>query len=401
VNEEIDKALGLLDLGKSQEALTKFFLLLGRIEDKDGFRHEKARLYNNIGVAYNLQRQTDRAIEYFQKAVNTEENFTVGLTNLSAAYITKGEEAKGEIEKQKFIKNAEMILQPLWEEFSDKSATSVLQVQMRLLRTKEGIPGLITFIKNQSNNLPAKHFSSNATLAFMVASTYLEAHEPELALDYAKKAYDLDKDDPETLFLRGRSYMSIAIKENAPISATYWTDILPVFSKKENLKKALKDIDETIDDAASKGMEFILPQAYFLQSMGNIWAGEEIKPLPSIEMEGMEDQKHFLEFVLSFRKRDYEHSYAILKSLDEYGNIPYEEKFRIARAYLYHGQPEIAKELFDSIKDEATKRENVLYWMDYSVVATLLGEKNSAILSAAKAREVATGERRRDDVYLC
>lgn len=398
VNEEIDQALVLLDQGKTQEALTKFFLLLGGIEDKKGFDHEKARLYNNIGVAYNFEKNTDKAIEYFRKAVDAEDNFTVGLINLAAAYITNSEGILDTEQGKKELEKAEKIILPLWKGFTDKSVSNILQVYMRFIRTKQGVNGLIDFIENQNDTPAGRLFHTNGTLAFIVSSTYLEAHKPESALEFAKKAYNLEKNDPEVLFLRGRTFISLSIKENFPSSINYWKDIVPIFLKKDNLKKGIKDLDDAMEMATQNETTFILPQLYFLQRMSRIWLGEN-QSIPSIDMKDMEDEKRFLEMYEAFKKRDYEHSYSILKQHKEFQTMPYEEKFRIARAYLYHGQPEISKELFDSIREEAIKREDYMYWLDYSVIATLLGEKNLAILAAIKAREVAKGDKARRIVH--
>lgn len=395
VNEEIDKVLPLLEINP-QESLTKLFLVLGKIEDKQGFAHEKARVYNNIGVAFNVQKETDKAIEFFKKAITTEDNFVVALANLAAAYITKGELTNDKVIIENQLKKAGEIIIPLWNQYSATSPTNVLQVYMRYIRTQDGLEGLKEFIKIQlEKGAVGKLFSTNATLAFIVGSTYLETHEPELAIKYAKIACDLEKKDPEILFLRGRAYMSLAIKENAPTSTSYWKDIVPVFSKKDNLKKAIKDFDETMDLAVNMDIKYMFPQIYFLQRMARIWMGEYDEAVPPVDMSEMKDQKQFLEFVDAFHNRDYEHSYSLLKDLEEFKSMPYEEKFRIERAFLFFGQPEISMRLLDSIRDEAVKNEDYLYWIDCSVVSTLLGDKNQAIFAATKAREVAKGKGRK------
>ncbi len=145
VNEEIDKILPMLEI-RPQEALTKLFLVLGRIEDKHEFAHEKARVYNNIGVAYNVQNEIDKAIDYFKKAVTTEADFIVALSNLAAAYISKSELTDDKLQIDKNLKYAEDIIVPLWNQYSNNSSTNVLQVYMKFVRAKYGIEKLIEFI---------------------------------------------------------------------------------------------------------------------------------------------------------------------------------------------------------------------------------------------------------------
>lgn len=398
VNEEIDKVLPLLNQGKTQEVLPTLFLLLGEIEDKEGFAHEKARLYNNIGVAYSFEKNIDKEIEYFQKAVAAEDNFVIAMANLAAAYITKSCETSNNENAQKELDKAAKIIVPLWNGFTETSASSILQVYMRFVRAKRGLNGLIDFIKEQDNTPASRLFQSNGTFAFIIGSTYLEAHEPERALEFAKKAYDIEKNDPEVLYLRGRAFISLSIKENFPSSSRYWQDIVPVFAKKDNLRKGIKDIDSAMEMATRKEITHMLPQLSFLQRMSRIWLGED-HIAPPDDMKGMEEEKHLLEMYDAFKKRDYEHSYFLLKQNKEFSIMPYEEKIRIARAYLCRGQPEISKELFDSIREQAIKREDYIYWLDYSVIATLLGEKNMAILAAIKAREVAKGDEARRTVH--
>lgn len=103
----------------------------------------------------------------------------------------------------------------------------------------------------------------------------------------------------------------------------------------------------------------------------------------------------FIGVVQTFRKKEYAASYTALKALPGFEQMPYEELKRIARAYLYNGQPEISKDIYSRIEERANKMKDVTYWLDMSMVYALLGDKNNTLIAAGKARDMAEDEYRK------
>lgn len=389
VDEEIKTAKDLLDRGSIEEAKTLLFKILGKIEDKPDFSNELAKVYNNIGVACSIEDKLDDAIEYFRKAVKANIDFIIAVKNLAAVHINKSQklpeaEAKSELEK------AQKILQPLMVGAEKDQNPAILQIYLKLVRAKEGVSGVINFIEKSTQY--SQLFTSDDVLSLTVGHFYLEAGQLDNALKFADISCNL-KRDVESLLLRGRVGLAIALeKDTVPYSVGY-SDIAPEFQKNTHLNKAKADFDEAMSVAKEKELTLFYDEIFYFQNVVRMWLGEQqlkrmTLPISDIPHEATLGDK-FLEAVEAFRRRDFEVSFSLLKSLPDFDKIAYKEVIRIARAFLYNGCPEIALELYQKIEGEATTKHDYQYWLDVSLVQVLLGDKNKAILVASKAREFA------------
>lgn len=386
INEEIKTAKDLLDRGNIGDSKTLLFKTLGKIEDKPDFRNELAKVYNNIGVACSIEDRLDDAISYFRKAVKANTDFIVAVKNLAAVHINKSQklseqEAKGELDK------AQEILQPLMAETERGQKPEILQIYLKLIRNKEGISGVISFIEKSTQY--SQLFISDDVLSLTVGHFYLEAEQLDNALKFADISCEL-KRDVESLLLRGRVILAIALEKDAVPYAVGYSDIAPEFQKKTHLNKAKANFDEAMSVAREKELTLFYDEVFYFQNVVRTWLKEQklkrmALPISDIPHESTLGDK-FLEAVEAFRKRDFEISFSLLKSLPDFDKISYKETIRIARAFLYNGCPEIALELFQKIEEEATNKHDFQYWLDVSLVQVLLGDKNKAILAASKAR---------------
>lgn len=386
IDEEIKAAKDLLDRGSIGEAKTLLFKTLGKIEDKPDFGNELAKVYNNIGVACSIEDRLDDAISYFRKAVRANTDFIIAVKNLAAVHINKSQklseqEAKSELDK------AQEILQPLMVGAEKNQDPAILQVYLKLVRAKEGISGVIGFIEKGTQY--SQLFTSDDILSLTVGHFYLEAGQLDNALKFADISCKL-KRDIESLLLRGRVMLAIALEKDAVPYAVGYSDIAPEFQKKTHLNKAKADFDEAMSVAREKELMLFYDEVFYFQNVVRTWLGEQklkrmALPISDIPHESTLGDK-FLEAVEVFRKRDFEVSVSLLKSLPDFDKISYKETIRIARAFLYNGCPEIALDLFQKIEKEATSKHDFQYWLDISLVEVLLGDKNKAILAASKAR---------------
>lgn len=411
-DEEIDLALSYLKKGEIEQAKERFFLILGKVQGRADLNHQLARVYNNIGVAFNVEKKTDDAIEYFKKAIATENDFIKAQTNLASGYLLKVEEIRDLIEKEqdqtekknleeqlnKNLEKAKAIIVPLWENFEKTNDPIVLQKYMHLLRVELGIGKVAEFIEKQvKKDQGRKIFNSNGTLAFIAGETYLASYKPDEALHYANLACKLDP-DVETLVLRGRVRIALALKDDTDRAHEDYKEITPPFTKKGNLKKAQADFDAALEVAIKKEQKFWYSELGYFLRLTSIWLGDTDyrgNQPSNLESDKSALGQEFLKVIQLFRSGDIELSYPALKALPQFDSLPYEEIFRYARVYLNNGFPEIALDLFKRIEDQSIARGDYFYWFDMSLIYVLLGYKNQAIMAASRAKELAKGNGRR------
>lgn len=411
-NEEIDNALSYLNKGETEQAKERFFLILGKLQGKDGLKHELARVYNNIGVAFNIDRKTDDAIEYFKKAVSAEKDFLTPQTNLASAYLLKVEDLQAILTKEqdsatrklleeqvsKNLEKAKTIITPLWSNFEQTKDPVVLQKYMHFLRVESGVSQVKSFIEEQvKKDSGKKIFNSSGTLSFIAGETYLANYLPEEALSYANIACKLDP-DVETLVLRGRVRIALALKNDVDIRRDDYKDITPSFIKNTNLKNAQADFDSAMEIAIKKEQKFWYANLGYFLRLTSIWLGDtEYKGKQPNTLEGDKSSlgEEFIQTIQLFRSGNIELSYNALKSLPLFDTLPYEEIFRYARVYLNNGFPEIALDLFKKIEEQSITRGDYFYWFDMSLIYVLLEVKNQAIMAASRAKEIARGSGRR------
>jgi excisionase family DNA binding protein len=395
INEDIDQALSLLDKHQIDAAKPLFFQILGKIEGKTGFNHELARIYNNLGVILTEENNIDKAIEYYRKASEAEANFNVALSNLASAYLKKSEISPSD-ESAKELDKAESIIVPLWESVKNDPKPPFIQVYMYFLKRKFGLQKLLEFIEEFTNKTPSEFFENHPRLSFAIATHFLEARKPERALYYAETALSKEK-VPETLVLKGQILMAIAMDKDTNRTSSIYDDIAPKFHDNTRIDQAIKTFDEAMELAVQEQDISYYSTIFHMQQISRIWGGADLDKVTvpdKLENNELSPAADFIKSVKAFRNRNFETSFDLLRSLPDFPNLPYEEIRRLGRVFLYNGSPEIARKLFDRIEDQSNQRKDVDYWLDCSVVAVLLNEKNRAITAANTAKSLAEGSDR-------
>jgi len=387
ISIEIDEALVLMESGKIQQALTNFFIILGKVQGKSGLAHELARTYNNIGVAYNRLGQDEEAIQYFRKALEAEIEFLVPATNLASTFILQAELTEDRKEKSALLQKAAKIIEPLMIEFGQEFESRVLHAHLRLLKVRDGDQAVIQFITDEAHQYDGV-INASSSLTYFLGSLYLGIGDPDKSEEYAEKSITIDE-DVEGFILRGRARMIKALKYDAIYRNQDFEDLAPTFTGTTNIENAIEDFHTAIKLAEKKGDKQILSEIKQFEQISTLWLRTEDKP-DSFEFP---TENRYVSAVTAFRERKFEISFDLLRQTPDWKQLPPSEVWRLARVYLFNGALEIARELLNSVEHVAEEEKNFQYWMDKSMVEVLLENKNQAILAATRAKELAQNEK--------
>lgn len=392
INEELDETKKLLDNGQLIEAKNRYFRLLGKIEDKPDYEIELSKVYNNMGVIYEQQDNLEEAQTYFRRAIKINQDFTTAAKNLAAVYIAKSLQLTTP-DKEKELDKAENILKEL-QSASIEPVPSVIQLFIKLLSIKDGLKGVESYINQEKyKDIVSKDINILVTLGYI----YLDHQLLEKAIKYANQAVSINE-SVESLGLRARVLLAIALHEDTIPHDQSIDDLEPEFMSNTHLVKAKSDLEKALKIAQEKKLTQYLNDIYYLQNIVLSWLRE---PLSEMSLPKDTFSLKYMDVVELFRKKEYDASFALLKTIPEFTMLAYGELKRIARTYLFHGQPEIAKKVYTQIEEEAIKRNDVHYWLDLSIVYVLLDDKNNAIKTATHARDIAKGASRKTVFSHC
>ncbi len=387
IKEQIEEAKVFLDRGDFPEAVLRFSTILPEVENKDGFGDELARVYNNIGVAYNAQGKIDESLKYFHKAVSKKPDFLIAQTNIANAYISKAidlpkDKAQGELKK------AEEILKSLWDKVLETKEARVLHAYLRLMELQHSPEEVLKFVNDHEKDELGTISKTNCALSFYIASIFLSRYELDKASQYSEIALKLDE-DVETLTLHGRVLLAKSLKDDVLPQSQSYEDIAPQFGKTENLENALKDFDKAVSVALVEKNKLFFADAVQLVRLTRTWLNRKDELNLPKERELEIPQNNMVDAVEAFRNRDFEISFDLLQKMPEYLQLPPSEIHRFARAFLYNGAVEIARKLLLQVEQVFLDKKIFTYWIDRSMVEVLLQDKNQAILSANRAIEFA------------
>jgi len=384
MNKRIDEAVALLNLERIDEARAALLTMLGEIKDKQGFIKEQIRIYNNLGVTYNRPKPEgdyDKAIEYFNAALEKDANFVKAKMNVASAHLNK--------DTTESIKKGYDLIQALW---AVEKTPEILQVLLWGIFKSSGTEDALKFVKENAEDTESL-IKNKATLLNLLAAFNLESGKAEDALNYADKALALSPNEPEFLGMRARALLLKNQKDNL-IPSEF--DIIPRFKDYKDVKEALELFNKAEELAETQKKPYLLPEIRYGISTSLIWLGKydesrhKLKQLRTAQdlPELLAHQVNVLDFATHLHNRDFETAYDILTTSDTYAKLDYREKRRIGRVFLLNGAPEQAKLLFDSIILEAEQKNDVYYWFDVSTACVLLGKQQEAISAATKAKNI-------------
>ncbi|NTV22000.1 MAG: hypothetical protein HGB03_00315 [Candidatus Yonathbacteria bacterium] len=386
INKRLDEVVALMNLNRIDEALPLLLTILAEIKNKSTYIKEQTRTYNNLGVIYNQPKPSsdyDKAIEYFNLALEKDPSFTKSKVNLISAYLNK--------DTTESIERAHDMARALW---SVEKTGDVLQVLLWGIYKKSNTEEVFKFL-HEEKSTTSDLIENKSGLLNMVSAFYLEAGKFEEGFVCADKAVTLSPDEPEFLTMKAKASM-VKVQQNE-IPSEF--DVVPRLSDYKGISTALDLFYQAEKMAEMQQKTYLLPEIRYGISMGLIWLGKydeskyklkQLRAVPDLS-EPLEHQINVLDFATHLHNRDFETAYNTLITSSTYSKISYQEKRRISRVFLLNGAPEQAKNLLDELAVEAEQKKDVYYWFDLSTASVLLGNHQEAISSASKVKELTKG----------
>lgn len=384
INSRIDEAVALMNLNRMDEARTNLLTTLGEIKNKPDCTKEQVRVFNNLGVIYNRPKPDgnyDEAIKYFNEALTRDSNFVKSKMNLASAYINKLDDES--------VNKGNDLIQALW---TTEKTPEILQVLLWGIYQKEKSSDKVLEFIDKEKKIINPLTPKKDSLLNLLAAFYLESGKVDEAIQYNEKALALSPDDPAFVTMKARTLM-LKAQEDFLIPSEF--DIIPKFNDYKNVKEAEILFKKALDIADKQKLDYLIPEIRYGISTCKLWLGkyDEAKyTLKQIKIQELPDlfahQVNVLNFATHIHERDFETAYKLLVESDSYSKIKYQEKFRMARVFLYNGAPEQAKMIYDSITLDAEKYQDITYWLDLSAVYVLLNKQQEAIGAATKVKKM-------------
>lgn len=384
INKRIDETVALINLGRFKEAREILLTILGEIKTKNNINKELGRVYNNIGVTYNLPSKDgdyDKAYDYFSQAVSLDPNSYKAKMNLAQTLINKGNFSDG-LDK----------IKALW---SVERNSDVLQILLLGIYKNTNNPDdVFDFIKNEKDISILINESEGVNN--LLAILYLEKHDFDNSLKYADAALDLSPDWPELLNTKARALL-MQTQEKHKIDSEF--DIVPRFDDYHDVNDAHSLFLKAKDIAEQQNKLYLLPEIMYGITTCLIWLGryEESKyNLMLIPKNDLDEITAYhidiLNFAVNIHDKDFALAYNSLIASQKYKQIPYIEKRRLARVFLTNGAVEQSESLLNDIQVEAEQNKDIYYWLDLSTAYVLLDKQQEAISAAIKSKKMADNQ---------
>ncbi|MBA7497176.1 hypothetical protein ES702_07787 [subsurface metagenome] len=394
INKRINEAAHYIDINNITEAKPKLFQILGQIENNPRlYKNELVRVYNNLGVCFNRlgeEGDLDEAIRYFKKALDINPSFVKASCNLASAYLNKRE--------RKYIQKAYRITDDLWQH-SDKSNPLILQVLLWSMYHYKSPQKVTQLIEESKESAQIKKLiETNEELLRIVTIAHLELQNPNEALDYIERAYNLSPDSPENLSLKAETLMVLSQHENKIPS---YFEIVPKFEDYKRIKEAIGLLDLALDLAQEQNKKYLTQEIKLHIDLCSVWLNrshkakyKEIRSTIDIARLSTTQKKQvrILDLAREFQVRNFPVAYDILTTSPDWSKTSYEEKNRLAQVFFLEGAPEQAKSILDELELEAQRRKDSQYWSNFSLIEVLLNNQNLAIRAAKNARNFGEGE---------
>lgn len=391
VSKEIDEAVGFIEVNNIEDAKTRLHTLLGKTERRPRqYRHELARIYNNLGVCFNRAKAEggdfDKAEDYFLKSQKAKPDFNPARSNLAAVYLNQGG-------KDNYAKAYDVAL-PLWEG-SDKTDPLVLQILLWSIYHHESVKHSITYYEDSDH---AKQLvRSDTRLLTVMAGMYTEAESFDKAKELIDEALSKSPNTPFVLVTKARIMMGHSVRQNV-IPSEF--EVVPRFQDYNEIEEALAVLHRALELAESEKNPALGEQVKTDMHLCSLWLrrADEAKYRDlrkTIHVERLDpmrrQQLKVQDFAVEVQARNFETAHRLLVYSPEWPKMSYGEKLRLARVFLFRGSPEKAKDIFKQLELDAERLKDVRFWLDVTQTEMLLNDKNLAIRAIEKAKAVAEG----------
>lgn len=206
-NGQIDAAVAMADEGNAAGALSK----LKSVLDDDGDAFLAAY---NLGVLYDQAGETRKAVEYYEKALDIEPDFSPALLNLIRIKVRTGEDYEG--------------VAKLWVERRPENIfhkIAQLEALVAAGRYDDTIDLARAVLKRDEANVRARYY---------LAAANFKAKRYRLSEYIATQALEMDAEDPELHFLRGQLYLQFDDQIRAQASFREAVELRPDYPEAQN-----------------------------------------------------------------------------------------------------------------------------------------------------------------------
>lgn len=391
VNKEIDEAVKFIHTNNIEEAKSRLFVVLGKVKDKQGkCANELARIYNNLGVCFNRfgweGGDFDKAEEYFGLALKAKPDFNKSKANLASVFLNRGG-------KDNFKKAYDIAI-PLWED-SDKKESLFFQILIWSIFYYQSSKEAISYYEgSEEAKLLVGH---NEQLLNLMGMVYFEVQDFTKAKELVESALELSPNSPQNLSLKARILMGRSQKENV-IPSVF--EVVPKFRDYQDIKIAMELLDQALEAIKSENNPFFEERIKTDILLCSLWLrrANEAKYRDiraSIDLERLEPQQKLQlkiqDFAVELQARNFETAYNVLVQASEWSKAGYREKFRVAHIFFLRGAPQQSKDILKQLEMEAEQKKEVQFWLDMSLIETLLDNKNLAIKAAERAKDISAG----------
>ena len=389
INEAIDDAVKCLKSHKIKEAKQRLFIIQGKIEsNKDAYKKELARVYNNLGVCFNvpnfLEGDYEEALKYFTLALEYNPQLKQALANTASVYMNKGGTAN--------IKKAYDIIIDLWKNETNKSF--LLPTLLISTCMYKSVKDAIEFYEESKE---AQEICKKDEISLnLVSEFYLESGNIDKSSEVTDYALGLFPSSARTKQLKAKTLILKAQRDKI-IPSNF--SFVPEFSDYQDIEQALTLLEEALE-LIKDSDEYLATLIKVDITFCSTWLhrandSKYVSMLKSINTSILtRDERHILEVhnvAACINKRDFSTALATIKNSEKWQSTIYKEKMVIAHTFLLEGAIEEAENILREIEKDAEKEKNIQFFFDLSLTDILLDNKTLAIKEAEKAKEYAKG----------
>lgn len=388
LDRKIRRTAQLLETRQILEARSKLLQLIGEVPDDSEFAHERARIYNNLGVSYKgfgPESDYNKAIEYFNKSLDENPDLWKARCNLALSHLLRNEEGD--------TTRAWEYIKPLW----DKKGPADPLILLTYLDIYDALNGYEATYK-ETEAIKTKYGTSNkvfdnAAYRHFISGLLIKLKKYTPAEDYIEQnikenPYDVDALYMKVILILSRANQQVRLSD---------LDLMPSFEDPKHIQEATKILEQAYELAVKDKRYDLIPEIYHNWNICRLWLwrnkGEKINNLKySLPDETKTIKYPVIDIQEAIYKKDFQGAYERLKEFTDGKKIIPQEKLHLSRVFLYNGSPEYAIRLLEEIENEFPNKLPSGYWLDKSLSEVLLENKYGAIQAGKNAKDLAEKE---------
>jgi len=391
IDEEFKEIIELLGKNEIEEAKTKLLAVIGILENKPQENKKLlSRAYHLLAITYNKNKGVggnfDIAKHYAKRSLEFDPLNNKIKGTLASIYINKHG-------KENFEKSFS-IAAPLWEQ-AEQNNPQFLEVYLWGLFFTKSVVDTIAFF--ESSKKAQDLTEQNDLLSNLIARFYIVNNNPRKSLQYINNSIRLDLQNPDHYAIKASAYREISRAEDHLFSDF---EVCPKLKKYDCIEKALEYYQKALalchENTDPTLIEQIKKEIYTCSSLLNRSNEKEFQQIRfSINSSQLpENEQHtleFLDFVNELNARHFSSASQKLLSLKVWDEFSYETKNKFGLIFLSRGSPEEAKKILKSLKSEAESKKDIRFWINMSIIETLLNNKTGMLQYLEKAKDASKG----------